>query len=135
MPSIKVIFCYCCHWAFGYVLCTHLCMILQSRSLSLSSGFLLSELDLLHLTFSFMSPLNQSTGYAILFSFVFSCLPYCFLNFFSTADIRCSFTVTPDWWLARNLGHSQESASRLNASNSSTQVSRPIQTKVPLYEN
>ena len=59
----------------------------QSRSFALGSTFLLSKLDLLHLTFSLMLPPNQSTGYAILFSLVFSCLPYCYLIFFPTADI------------------------------------------------
>jgi len=65
----------------------------QSQSFALGSTFLLSKLDLLHLNFSFMLQPDQSTGYAILFSFVFSCLPYCFLISFPTEDICCCCTV------------------------------------------
>ena len=65
---------------------------IRVRSFSLSTGFLLSELDLPLLIFSLMSPLNLSTRYAILFSFVFSCLPYCFL-LISSLLICCYFTA------------------------------------------
>ena len=47
----------------------------QSRLFSLSAGLLLSELDLLYLSF----PSCHLTRYTILFSFIFFCLLYCFL--------------------------------------------------------
>ena len=64
-----------------YFLCPR---VWQSRSLCLSVRLLLWVWPTLF-TFSLTSLLSQLTRYAILFSFVFSCLPYCFLWFLSAA--------------------------------------------------